>query len=485
MCGVPTASVSVVLTAASVNVRTSVEVEPARADAVASTVQALLRNLNDTAESFDTGAPVLAASAVGRTDLAPTPPPPTLPPPATKFGLTFVATGCCDLFPGVAYWYTRTDAQVFADMHAYCSLVRDGAATASQVAVCGCGDTPPSSCTLQTSFALPAGYSHPSPPPPQELASASSSAPAPSAPALNTTSVAIGFVEELNEDETVAWLLIATLVPLGVALLVAGACLWPSIRERCDALRNERARRRPNHRERNLVHIKGPTEQPTQLAPVPTGEPIKRADREPSRWRPRRGGSAPPPRRAPVEPRGATPYIKPSMPAAETDTETEPSIDGEEAIEPPAPFAPFAPPRSRLGNPEPLSAGAVVFPSFLEVLHSAPGMHKATLEWEAARPSPTRLAAEPPPPSRRLTASAAPPARVATGRPPPQALAALQRAAPTRTRSRGTDKVLPPVQDVRGVQQPRYSLPISSSRLPPLPPVAQRGESVRPSRPAR
>jgi hypothetical protein len=69
-----------------------------------------------------------------------------------SYGLTFVATGCCNYQPATSWWSSQSPSTVFNDMYAYCTLVKGGRASPSQRSFCGCGDAPPSTCTLQTVF---------------------------------------------------------------------------------------------------------------------------------------------------------------------------------------------------------------------------------------------------------------------------------------------------------------------------------------------
>jgi len=69
-----------------------------------------------------------------------------------SYGLTFVATGCCNYQAENSYWLSTSPSNVFHDMYTYCTLVKDGSASASERSLCGCGATPPSTCTLQTDF---------------------------------------------------------------------------------------------------------------------------------------------------------------------------------------------------------------------------------------------------------------------------------------------------------------------------------------------
>jgi hypothetical protein len=75
---------------------------------------------------------------------------------APKYGLTFVATGCCNYSPSTAamdYWETQlTSTAVFTDMHATCEAVKGGTASGLQKSTCGCSDTLPSKCQLQSAF---------------------------------------------------------------------------------------------------------------------------------------------------------------------------------------------------------------------------------------------------------------------------------------------------------------------------------------------
>ena len=77
-----------------------------------------------------------------------------------KYGLTFLATGCCNdaiasstpNSPGdivIGFWKAVSDALVFQDMYYYCTRVRDGTALDFDTETCGCGGGVPV-CTLQT-----------------------------------------------------------------------------------------------------------------------------------------------------------------------------------------------------------------------------------------------------------------------------------------------------------------------------------------------
>ncbi|MFN9903815.1 MAG: hypothetical protein ACK55Z_34565, partial [bacterium] len=69
-----------------------------------------------------------------------------------KYGLTFVATGCCNYQAENSSWLSTSPSNVFNDMYTYCTLVKGGSASASQRSLCGCGATPPSTCTLQSAY---------------------------------------------------------------------------------------------------------------------------------------------------------------------------------------------------------------------------------------------------------------------------------------------------------------------------------------------
>jgi hypothetical protein len=72
-----------------------------------------------------------------------------------SYGLTFVATGCCNYQPNggtMEWWSSQSPSTVFNDMYQYCTLVKGGTASAAQKSFCGCGDAPPKTCTLQTAF---------------------------------------------------------------------------------------------------------------------------------------------------------------------------------------------------------------------------------------------------------------------------------------------------------------------------------------------
>ena len=71
-----------------------------------------------------------------------------------KYGLTFEATGCPNRNPAATWWKTQSDNGVFSDMFSYCTLVRDGRASANQKLKC-CGEgneCKPSSCNKQSTW---------------------------------------------------------------------------------------------------------------------------------------------------------------------------------------------------------------------------------------------------------------------------------------------------------------------------------------------
>jgi hypothetical protein len=71
----------------------------------------------------------------------------------SPYGLTFVATGCCNYNAYDDYWKTLTiDNAVFYHMYTNCNRVKNGMASTDEKGLCGCGATPPSTCTLQSAF---------------------------------------------------------------------------------------------------------------------------------------------------------------------------------------------------------------------------------------------------------------------------------------------------------------------------------------------
>ena len=66
---------------------------------------------------------------------------------------TFHATGCPNPDPVIDYWKTIADGQVFQDMMAYCTVVRDGQANSNQMSQC-CGSTAcvPTSCNVMKNW---------------------------------------------------------------------------------------------------------------------------------------------------------------------------------------------------------------------------------------------------------------------------------------------------------------------------------------------
>jgi len=76
-----------------------------------------------------------------------------IPDTEDKYKLTFQATGCPNSNPHTAWWKTQTDTNAFNDMHGYCTLAKEGTASASQQQQC-CGSSActPASCTKQTQF---------------------------------------------------------------------------------------------------------------------------------------------------------------------------------------------------------------------------------------------------------------------------------------------------------------------------------------------
>ena len=76
---------------------------------------------------------------------------------ADKYGLTFLATGCCNVFTEpneivTNHWGGITDAQVFSDMYGYCTRVKDETASVFDIAKCGCATKLPGQCVEQTQF---------------------------------------------------------------------------------------------------------------------------------------------------------------------------------------------------------------------------------------------------------------------------------------------------------------------------------------------
>jgi hypothetical protein len=87
-----------------------------------------------------------------------------------KYGLTLVASGCCNKSPSteqIDYWQKHSPATVLSDMRDYCEVNKAGTANDWQKSICGCGDTPPTTCQLQSAFS----YEPPPPdaPPPEPM----------------------------------------------------------------------------------------------------------------------------------------------------------------------------------------------------------------------------------------------------------------------------------------------------------------------------
>jgi len=71
------------------------------------------------------------------------------------YSLALRATGCCNYDPPggqTSYWASQSDDAAFNDMYAYCQLVKDGTGNAGYTEICGCGDSPPTSCVLQNKY---------------------------------------------------------------------------------------------------------------------------------------------------------------------------------------------------------------------------------------------------------------------------------------------------------------------------------------------
>ena len=94
------------------------------------------------------------------------------PPSLVHYGLTFLATGCCDATPWTGWWQTQSNETVFGDMYAHCVHVLDGTADATQREFCGCGSNKPTSCTKQVDWVLEAMPPASPPSPPQTPAAA-------------------------------------------------------------------------------------------------------------------------------------------------------------------------------------------------------------------------------------------------------------------------------------------------------------------------
>ena len=73
--------------------------------------------------------------------------------PDKTYVSTFHATGCPNPDPFIDWWKTVPDGQVFEDMMAYCTLVREGQADSIQIRQC-CGSTVciPTSCNMMTKW---------------------------------------------------------------------------------------------------------------------------------------------------------------------------------------------------------------------------------------------------------------------------------------------------------------------------------------------
>ena len=74
-------------------------------------------------------------------------------PQSDKYGLTFVATGCCNPLPGADWWMKQNESTVFDDMYAYCTMVQKGGTSKWRVDFCGCGEAGPKACTKQAAWA--------------------------------------------------------------------------------------------------------------------------------------------------------------------------------------------------------------------------------------------------------------------------------------------------------------------------------------------
>jgi hypothetical protein len=66
----------------------------------------------------------------------------------STYSIAFLASGCCNRAPYTGYWETLSTDAAHNDMFGYCEAVRTGVASASQIDMCGCGSSPPTSCRL-------------------------------------------------------------------------------------------------------------------------------------------------------------------------------------------------------------------------------------------------------------------------------------------------------------------------------------------------